>query len=76
MSTNKQQKVALVTGGSRGIGREIALKLAKEGYYLIVNYFSSQNSAEQLLEEMGEGESRESHQKSLNFTKHIHALTF
>lgn len=56
MSTNKQQKVALVTGGSRGIGREIALKLAKEGYYLIVNYFSSQNSAEQLLEEMGEGE--------------------
>jgi len=47
MSSN--QKIALVTGGSRGIGREIALKLAKNGYYLIINYLSSKESAQELL---------------------------
>lgn len=38
-------KVAVVTGGSRDIGRAIAIKLAKEGAKVVVNYFNSEASA-------------------------------
>lgn len=42
-------KVALVTGGSRGIGRAICLELAKNGLYVIVNFLSNQKAAEVTL---------------------------
>jgi 3-oxoacyl-[acyl-carrier protein] reductase len=42
-------KVALVTGGSRGIGRAICLELAKSGLYVIVNFLSNQKAAEETL---------------------------
>ncbi|WAW14228.1 elongation factor P 5-aminopentanone reductase [Peptostreptococcus equinus] len=45
-------KVALVTGGSRGIGRQICLDLAKEGYRLIINYNKSEDKAKELLDEL------------------------
>lgn len=38
-------KLALITGGSRGIGKAIAKKLAKEGYNLVINYNSSEKRA-------------------------------
>jgi enoyl-[acyl-carrier protein] reductase III len=45
-------KIALVTGGSRGIGRAISLKLASEGASIIVNYFRKRSTAEAAAEEI------------------------
>jgi 3-oxoacyl-[acyl-carrier protein] reductase len=38
-------KYALVTGGSRGIGRSIAIKLAEQGYHILINYKSNEAEA-------------------------------
>ncbi|HRE49570.1 MAG TPA: 3-oxoacyl-[acyl-carrier-protein] reductase [Aggregatilineales bacterium] len=43
------ERVAIVTGGSRGIGRGIALELAKAGVSVIVNYHSSASAAEEVV---------------------------
>lgn len=43
-------KFALVTGGSRGIGRAISIKLAGMGYHVLINYRSNQAEAENTLE--------------------------
>jgi 3-oxoacyl-[acyl-carrier protein] reductase len=45
-------KIALVTGASRGIGREIALEFAKEGANVAVNYAGSEEKAREVVEEM------------------------
>lgn len=45
------EKIALVTGASRGIGREIALNLAKKGYKVIANYNKSKQQAIELEKE-------------------------
>ena len=48
----KENKNVLVTGGSRGIGKEIALKFAKQGYDIIVNYVSDKTDTEELKKEL------------------------
>jgi 3-oxoacyl-[acyl-carrier protein] reductase len=42
-------KYALVTGGSRGIGRAICVKLAAMGYFILINYHSNKEEADKTL---------------------------
>ena len=44
------KKFALVTGGSRGIGRAICVKLAQMNYYVLINYKSNISEARRTLE--------------------------
>lgn len=45
-------KIAVVTGGSRGIGRAIALELAKRGAHVVVNYHSHADAAQAVVDEI------------------------
>lgn len=51
-------KYALVTGASRGIGRAIALKLAANGFAVIINYASNETAARNTLNEIVENGGR------------------
>ncbi|NGM89476.1 SDR family NAD(P)-dependent oxidoreductase, partial [Parapusillimonas sp. SGNA-6] len=44
-----KNKVAIVTGGARDIGREVSLKLAREGAKVVVNYFGNEDNAKETL---------------------------
>ena len=48
----KQNKIALVTGGSRGLGKNAALKIAEKGIDVIVTYQSKKEEAEKTVEEI------------------------
>ncbi|CAM3748366.1 enoyl-[acyl-carrier-protein] reductase FabL [Alicyclobacillus pomorum] len=47
-----QNKVALITGGTRGIGKAIATKFAKNGYDVVLNFLRSKTNAEKTKEEL------------------------
>ena len=46
-------KTALVTGGSRGIGRAVTLSLARLGYHVLINYVSNETAARETLDAIG-----------------------
>ena len=46
------QKVALVTGSSRGIGKQTAISLAKQGYDIVINYARSKSAALEVVNEI------------------------
>jgi len=47
-----KDKIALVTGSSRGVGRAVALGFAKQGANVIVNYTSNENAASEVVSEI------------------------
>lgn len=49
---NKHQKIAIVTGGSRGLGRDMALSLAKKGHHVILTYRGQEEGAKQTVTEI------------------------
>ncbi len=49
MSTSSHNKVAIVTGGSRGIGRAITERLARDGATVVVNYAQNQQKADETV---------------------------
>ncbi|MGH3879914.1 MAG: SDR family oxidoreductase [Actinophytocola sp.] len=52
MNTRQESRVAIVTGGSRGIGRETALRLAGDGYAVVVNFAGNQAEADTAVKEI------------------------
>lgn len=48
------KKFALVTGGSRGIGRAVCIKLADQGYHILINYKSNHTEAQKTAELVAE----------------------
>lgn len=49
---NTISKVAIVTGGSRGLGRDMCFQLAKKGFDIILTYKSSENEAAKVVEKI------------------------
>ena len=47
-----KNKVAMVTGSSRGLGKALAIELAKNGYDIVVNYARSKSAAEETVKEI------------------------
>ena len=47
-----QQKIAIITGGSRGLGREMAFNLAKDGVSIVFSYHSNEEKAKGLISEI------------------------
>ena len=50
--TKDDRRVALVTGGSGGIGRVVSLRLAKDGFIVVLNYAGNAEKAEQVANEI------------------------
>ena len=49
-----EQKIAIVTGGSRGIGRAIAVELASHGYQIVITYKTNEEAAAETLRLIGD----------------------
>lgn len=50
--TTSTKKIALVTGAATGIGRAIAIRLAKDGITVVVNYIGNSSSADEVVNEI------------------------
>lgn len=49
MTPENTQRIAIVTGGSKGIGRAISVELARGGDYIVINYMGDEDGARQTL---------------------------
>lgn len=59
-----KDRIALVTGGSRGLGKAIALQLAKDGAQVVVNYATSSDKAEEVVAAITSGGGKASAMKA------------
>lgn len=50
----EENKVVCITGGSRGIGKEVAIKYAENGYDVVINYVSDRTDVESIKKEFNE----------------------
>ena len=50
--TNSPTKIAIITGASGGIGRSVALRLARDGFAVVVNYAGNAVKAEGVVKEI------------------------
>lgn len=70
-----QKRYALVTGGSRGIGRAVCMKLASMGYHVLINYVSNKTEADRTLQMVrdagGDGETMQFDVADGNKTKEV-----
>lgn len=55
MKRKLENQIAIITGGSSGIGAGVAKALAREGAIVVINYSSSEDKAKKVLEEVKEG---------------------
>jgi 3-oxoacyl-[acyl-carrier protein] reductase len=70
-----ENKVALITGGSRGIGRAIALEFAARGAAVVVNYNKSPEAAEEVVKQIqAAGGKAAAHQADVSDYKEAEAL--
>jgi 3-oxoacyl-[acyl-carrier protein] reductase len=68
-------KVAIVTGGSRGIGRGVAERLGRDGAYVVVNYSGSEQDANEVVDAISDaGGKSVSIQADLSKVDDIHML--
>ena len=75
MTQSLENKVALITGGSRGIGRAIALEFAARGAAVVVNYNKSPEAAEEVVKKIQEsGGKAAAHQADVSDFKQAEAL--
>jgi 3-oxoacyl-[acyl-carrier protein] reductase len=49
----RPRKLAIVTGGAKGLGRHLCLRLAQQGFGILINYLSSEDEADNLITEIG-----------------------
>jgi 3-oxoacyl-[acyl-carrier protein] reductase len=54
MATTAQKRVALITGAASGMGRAFAIRLAKDGIAIAVNYVGDPTKADQVVNEIKE----------------------
>ena len=55
---SERPRVAIVTGGAGGIGKAICLRLAQDGYHVVVNYHGRSDRAAEIIETINTGDTR------------------
>lgn len=69
------RKLAIVTGGARGLGRHLCLRLAAAGYDILVNYLSSEAAADALVAQLGKaGAAAWKHRADVGHAQEVAAL--
>ena len=63
------KKIAIVTGASRGIGRVVAKRLARDSFAVVVNYLSNSSEAEEVVAEIKARGERQLRSKQMSPTR-------